>query len=53
MRITFSIPMELVKEARMYATEHDTSLNQIIRDYLVCLATCRKRAEKEAEEFVP
>jgi hypothetical protein len=34
MNITFSIPNDIVKNAREYAKRQGTSLNQMIRDYL-------------------
>lgn len=34
MNITLSARAELIRRAREYAAEHDTSLNQLIRDYL-------------------
>lgn len=34
MNITLSAQDELIEKARQYAREHDTSLNQLIRDYL-------------------
>jgi hypothetical protein len=32
--VTLSIPDDLLNKSREYALEHDTSLNQMIRDYL-------------------
>ena len=32
--VTLSIPDDLLSKSREYALEHDTSLNQMIRDYL-------------------
>lgn len=34
MNITLSADAELVRRARAYAQEHNTTLNQMIRDYL-------------------
>jgi hypothetical protein len=50
MNITLSADEELVRKARKYAEEHDTSLNQLIRDYLEHLVGELPRAAA-AEEF--
>jgi hypothetical protein len=51
MNITLSADVELIKKSREYAKMHDTSLNQLIRDYLARLSGgCE--AEKAADEFV-
>jgi len=34
MNVTLSIPDEIVAKAREYAKRHDTSLNQMVREYL-------------------
>lgn len=51
MNITLSADTELIKKGREYANAHNTSLNQLIRDYLLKL-TGECDAEKSAEEFV-
>ena len=50
MNITLSADGELVRKARRYAQEHDTSLNQLIRDYLETLVGELPR-EEAAREF--
>ena len=37
MKITLSAEEELIKKARKYASERNTTINQIIRDYLARL----------------
>ena len=32
--ITFNLPAELVREAKVYAAEHDTTINAMVRDLL-------------------
>ncbi len=32
--ITLSLPAELVKQAKIYAAQHDTSINAIVRELL-------------------
>ena len=51
MNITLSADTELIKKGREYARAHNTSLNQLVRDYLLRL-TGGNDAEKAAEEFV-
>ena len=54
MNVTLSIPEETVKEARLYAAKHGTSLNQLIREHLAELihqAERRKRAEEAVALF--
>ena len=51
MNITLSADTELIKKGREYARAHNTSLNQLVRDYLLRL-TGGGDAEKAAEEFV-
>ena len=50
MNITLSADDELVRKARRYAQEHETSLNQLIRDYLETLVGEFPR-EEAAREF--
>jgi len=51
MNITLSADTKLIKKGREYARAHNTSLNQLIRDYLLRL-TGECEAEKAADEFV-
>jgi plasmid stability protein len=32
--ITFCLPKELIRKAKVYAAEHDTSVNALVRDLL-------------------
>jgi len=32
--ITFSLPAELVRQAKVYAAEHDTTVNALVRELL-------------------
>ena len=50
MNITLSADSELIKKSREYAAAHNTSLNQLVRDYLLRLAGGHE-AEKAADEF--
>lgn len=51
MNITLSADRDLIKKGREYARAHDTSLNQLVRDYLLRL-TGGSDAETAADEFV-
>jgi hypothetical protein len=48
--ITLSADDEVIAKARSYAKEHNTTLNQIMRDYLVELIR-KQDSEALAEEF--
>lgn len=49
--ITLSADEKLIEKSRDYARSHNTSLNQLVRDYLLSL-TGGNDAEKAADEFV-
>jgi len=51
MNITLSADTELIKKSREYAKAHNTSLNQLVRNYLRRI-TGGSDAEKAADEFV-
>ncbi len=50
MNITLSAEEELLKKARKYASERNTTINQLIRDYLVRLVG-ESSNEEVAREF--
>ena len=50
MNITLSAEKKLVERTRQFATDHGTSLNQIIRDYMRRVARLSE-LERDAEEF--
>ncbi|HBS26242.1 MAG TPA: hypothetical protein DD827_03775 [Gammaproteobacteria bacterium] len=50
MNITLSADEKLIQKGREYAKAHDTSLNQLVRDYLLWV-TGSHEAEKSADEF--
>ncbi len=51
MNITLSADAELVKKGREYARAHNTSLNQLVREFLLRV-TGGEDAEKAADEFM-
>ena len=54
MNITFSIPDDIVANAKEYAQRHGTNLNQMVKDYLNSLsekALCTKHSENAIASF--
>ncbi len=51
MNITLSADPETIERTRAYARRHDTSLNQLVRDYLKRL-TAQEERRQVADEFV-
>jgi len=51
MNITLSADADTIRSARQYAEKHNTSLNNIIRDYLKRLCTVSS-GRQAAEEFI-
>ncbi len=51
MSITLSVHPAVVQEARVYAEERGTSLNALIRDFLVRLTTDGQRRSEAARTF--
>jgi hypothetical protein len=51
MNITLSADVRVIEEARMWAKAHGTSLNSMIREYLVSF-TSRMEREEAARQFV-
>lgn len=54
--LTLSIDDDLLKQSRLYALQHDTSVNALVRAYLESLVTQAREAEqaeraKEVEEM--
>lgn len=44
--LTLSIDDDLLKQSRLYAVRHDTSVNSLVRDYLETLVSQAKDAEQ-------
>jgi plasmid stability protein len=47
--ITFSLPTDLIRKAKVYAAEHDTTINALVRELLQdkLQSACRIRAAAE------
>ena len=50
MSITLSAPPELIRDVRIYAERHSTSLNAIIREHLEKIAAMERKARNEEAE---
>ena len=50
--LTLSIDDELLHEARKYALEHRTTVNQLVRDYLSGLSSQEERRRVARERFL-
>lgn len=50
--ITFSLPAELVRQAKVYAAEHDTTVNALVRALLEDKVTAEGRARAAAERVL-
>ena len=50
MSITLSAPTELIRDVRIYAERHSTSLNAIIREHLEKIAAMERKARNEEAE---
>ena len=50
MSITLSAPPELIRDVRIYAERHSTSLNAIIREHLEKIAAMERKARTDEAE---
>jgi len=50
--ITLSLPAELVKQAKVYAAEHDTSINALVRELLEERVTREARVRAAVERLL-
>ena len=50
--ITFSLPADLLKKAKVYAAEHDTTVNALVRELLREKLEGEKRARAAARQLV-
>ncbi len=49
--ITLNMPDEILDEARVFAAERKTTVNALVRDYLVSITSQRKRAKQAMAEL--
>ena len=50
--ITLSLPVELLRRAKVYAAEHETTINTLVRDLLLTALTGQSRSRVAAERFL-
>jgi plasmid stability protein len=50
--ITFSLPEDLVHEAKVYAAQHDTTMNALVRQLLEEKVSAEARARAAAERVL-
>ena len=49
--ITLNMPDEILDEVRVFAAERKTTVNALVRDYLVSITSQRKRAKEAMAEL--
>jgi hypothetical protein len=50
--ITFSLPADLVRQAKVYAAQHDTTINTLVRELLQEKLTREGRARAAADRLL-
>jgi plasmid stability protein len=50
--ITFSLPAELLRQAKIYAAEHDTTVNALVRELLENKVNAEARAQAAAKRML-
>lgn len=50
--ITFSLPADLIRQAKVYAAQHDTTVNTLVRELLQEALTREERVRAAAERFL-
>jgi plasmid stability protein len=50
--ITFSLPVDLIRRAKVVAAERDTSLNALVRDALAQAVDCSDRYRQAGERLL-
>ena len=50
--ITFSLPTDLIRKAKVYAAEHDTSINALVRELLQDKLQSASRTREAAQRFL-
>jgi plasmid stability protein len=50
--VTFSLPAELIRQAKVYAAEHETSVNAIVRELLDEKLSSDARARAAADRIL-
>ncbi len=50
--ITFSLPEDLIRQAKLFAAEHDTSINALVRELLQRTLSEETRARAAADRLL-
>jgi plasmid stability protein len=50
--ITFNLPADLIRQAKIYAAEHDTTINALVRELLREKLSSDKRARTAAKRLL-
>lgn len=50
--ITFSLPVDLIRQAKVYSAENDTTINALVRDLLQNTLSRESRARTAAKRFL-
>jgi len=50
--ITFNLPTDLVREAKIYAAQHDTTVNALVRELLEQRLSAEGRARAASERIL-
>ena len=50
--ITFSLPVDLVRKAKVYAAEHDTTINTLVRELLQETLARTSRAQAAVDRLL-
>jgi plasmid stability protein len=50
--ITFNLPVDLIRRAKIYAAEHDTNVNAIVRHLLEEALSAKDRAREAGERLL-
>lgn len=50
--ITFNLPADLIRQAKVFAAEHDTTINTFVRELLSEALTRHNRARTAAERLL-
>jgi len=50
--VTFNLPVDLMRQAKVYAAEHDTTVNAVVRELLQEKVSAEARAKSAAERFL-
>jgi plasmid stability protein len=50
--VTFNLPVDLLRQAKIYAAEHDTTVNAVVRQVLEEKLSAETRARAAAQRFL-